>query len=76
MNMIDRIMTEGVCIAEIMLRNARIIIDHVAMHESGECTKGTTSVKGHWHPMSTPADAEHARTLMIEAPEFCTCGGH
>ena len=73
--MVERIFAEGICIAEIMLTNARMIIDHVGAHERGECTK-SMGAKGHFHPMSTPEDAEHARRLMIEAPEFCICGGH
>lgn len=72
--MIDRILTEGVCPAEINLFNARTIIDHVQMHEEGRCTK--TGSKGKFHPMTGAEDVEHARVLMVEAPTICECGGH
>lgn len=73
MSMIERILAgEDICPGEIAHANGHMILAHLEEHAAGRCRK--TGSKGHFHPMSDPEiDGAHARTLLAEAADACTC---
>lgn len=63
---------EQLCPGEIPHHNGHMILAHLQEHEDGRCRR--TGSGGHFHPMSDPdVDGPHARRLLAEAADACTC---
>lgn len=74
--MMERIVREGICPAEINMHNATRLMDWVRDTDTHHAKDECPNPKGHCAHAPGQMTVDWAATIVAEAAHICTCGEH